>query len=156
MQFYVLQYGYVGLLALVLFFCYRIIISSFQTSNKPFSQTVFLVCLFLIISVASGVAGYFWADKELQVEKTKESSLSIIRDQIDLARSRLNENLASLKSAEAKALETATSEYESDFDRENAMKRVEKISELIRQCEIAYNDELASIKEAFKEAFGAQ
>lgn len=155
MQFYVLQYGYLGLLALVLFFCYRII-ASFQTSNKPFSQTVFLVCLFLIISVASGVAGYFWADKELQVEKTKESSLSIIRDQIDLARSRLNENLANLKSAEAKALETATSEDKCDFDRENSMKRVEKISELIRQCEIAYNDELASIKEAFKEAFGAQ
>jgi len=149
MQFDVLQYGYLGLLAFALFFCHKII-SSFQSSTKPFGQTVVLVCLFLSVSVAGGVAGYFWAEKELQVAQTKESSLSIIRDQIELARARLEENTAGLRSAMSKALEEANNAHKLESDRDIAMKRVEQISGLIQLREISYQDELNSIKEAFR------
>lgn len=144
----VLQYGYLGLLALMLYFCYKII-SNYQKNNQPFSQTFILVLIFLGISCLGGYIGYLWADKELKVAESKETSLTILKDQILAARERLENNKKTLREAQAKFLEDTNAAYKLDDARNAAFQRAKEIEAFIDQQEANYQKEIKEIGVAF-------
>ncbi|WP_373072746.1 hypothetical protein [Sulfurimonas sp.] len=144
----ILQYGYLGLLAIMIYLCYKII-SNYQKHNTPFIQTIILVIIFLGISCVGGYMGYLWADKELKVALSKETSLTIMKEQIQAARKRLESNKKTLKKAQAKALNDANAGYMLDGARDIAFKRAKDIENFINKQEENYQKEIKEIGIAF-------
>ena len=93
-----LQFGYLGLLAMLVFLCYRIIEGSYA-SGRSFNQTLVILCFFSLVSLIGGGTGYLWASKELEVAKAKESTASILKKQIIAAREAHIKSMEPLQSA---------------------------------------------------------
>lgn len=151
MQLEVLQYGYLGLIGLLMYLSYRII-SGFHRSEKPFIQTILLVLLFMLISVAGGAAGYFWATKELEVAQEKGTYLTLVEKQAQIAQLRRDETVNELEEQRKKALTKANNSYSTREDQDSAMKRADLIHIFIKQTEENYQKELRALKELFDES----
>jgi hypothetical protein len=142
-----LRYGYIGLLALLLFLCY-LIIEGENSKGRAFSQTLILVGVFSTISLIGGVAGYFWASKELEITQKKESVLTIKNQQISITRQHFETSIQSLQVALDKAV-ASLNESVLDSTRQTKLKEIVQITEIIQHREAAYTNELQEITKVF-------
>ena len=149
MQYEVLQYGYLGLLAFIVFYCFKLI-SSFHSSNKPFKQTIILITLFLVISLGGGAAGYMWSLEEKKALKLQETKADIIEKQILIARERLIANTEELRNSRRYMLSKATNTFMDEKVRGYARATAKEINQYIQEQESNYEKEVASINTAFE------
>lgn len=61
--------------------------------------------MYFLLAVAGGIAGFFWAEIELQSAEAKESTAAIIQRELSQARARLEVSVEKLKKAGDDALE---------------------------------------------------
>ena len=102
-QFNLIQYGYLGLLAMMLAIGGKSVNTYLKSSNPP-KHGVLLIVLFFLLSVTGGVFGYIWAAKELKSSLAKKSTVAIIESEISKARERLERSLEPLYYARNAAL----------------------------------------------------
>jgi hypothetical protein len=143
-----LQYGYLGLLALLIWLCYKIIEQS-PNANRSFSQTIWMLVAFSIASIICGLAGFLWASKELEISKSKEGVAALLKQEIDEER---KSHEAAMKPL-LLALNGVTDKLNfSSFDTERRqhMDELQQINAVIQGREAQFTKRLEVIKEDFK------
>lgn len=142
-----LQFGYLGLLAMLIYFCYQIIDGS-KESNRTFNQTLIILGFFTLFSLISGGVGYMWASKELEVAKTNESAVSMLKQQIEAIRVVHTKSMEPLKIA----LNSTVKKYNSSIyssTRGEYLNEIDRINGVIQMREKLYHSEIEGIKNVF-------
>ena len=142
-----LQYGYLGLLAMLIYLCFKVIDGS-KKNDRTFNQTLVILFFFSLISVAGGSTGYFWASKELEVAKKIESSATILKQQIEASRISFNLSIEPLN----KALDGAVNNFNISVlnsTRSEYMAEVKEINSIIQSRQNTYNSEIEALKIVF-------
>jgi len=147
-QFNLIQYGYLGLLALMVFLGGQSV-NAYIRSPSPPRHSVILISTFLLLVVLGGVFGFLWADKELQSSETKKSTAAIVQSEIAVARERLNASVKALYVARDKALEQSTYGGNLSSAQEVSRTRAKEITQMIEMQEARYEKELQNITNAF-------
>ncbi|GAB6145306.1 hypothetical protein [Desulfocicer niacini] len=147
-QFELIQYGYLGLLALLILMGGQSVNTYLKSSNPP-RFSVLIISIYLLLVVLGGVFGYLWADKELQSSEAKKTTASIVQTEISIARDRLSKSLQPLYIARDKALEMSVYGGNSDAIQEKHSVSAKLITEMIEMQEARYERELENITEAF-------
>jgi hypothetical protein len=147
-QFTIIQYGYLGLLA---FMVYRSsqLVRTYITATNPPKSSISLLIVFLLLSVIGGVFGYLWAGKDLEASQKRNVTAAIIQQEITNARSRLNSAVAPLYSARNKALEESVNFANIEEWQVKARTQAQFISQVIDEQELQYQKELDQIATAF-------
>lgn len=142
-----LQFGYLGLLALLVVLCYRIIENSTK-HQRPFKETLVILIFFSLLSLVGGGAGYFWASKELEVAKAKESTAAILKQQINAIRQSHLESMAPLQAA----LKDATDKMASSLlspTRQEHMTEINQINAVIQDREAQLDQSISALTGVF-------
>lgn len=147
-QLDILQYGYIGLIGLMIIIGGQSVKTYLNNENPP-KHSVLIISLFFMLVVAGGIFGFLWAEKELESTQSKEAIVSIINKQIITARRRLDESVTALHSARAKALEESVDNSNLDKLQEKNRNQAKVITEMIELQEERYAKELVNIAEAF-------
>ena len=147
-QFELIQYGYLGLLALMVFLGGQSV-NAYIKSTKPPKHSVILISSFLLLVVVGGVFGFLWADKELQSSEAKKSTATIIQKEISVARERLYLSVKPLYAARDNALEQSVYDGNSKESQEIYRTSAKEITEMIEMQENRYEKELQNITKAF-------
>ncbi|HHQ4785229.1 hypothetical protein ACSZND_07595 [Aeromonas hydrophila] len=150
-QLDVLQYGYLGLVALALMVVGHTVVTYIKTPN-PAKYSIFLISAFFLLSCSLILVGYIWAEKELQSSEAKKSTVTIIQSEITNARERLQRTIEPLIKARDKALEQSVYGGNLDSTQENNRVRAKEITEMIELQEKRFNEELKNISVAFSSA----
>lgn len=144
-----LQFGYLGLLALLVVLCYRIIESSTK-HQRPFKETLIILIFFSLVSLVGGGAGYFWASKELEVAKAKESTAAILKQQINTIRQSHLESIAPLQVALKNATEKMADSV-SRSTRQEHMTEINQINALIQKREAQLDKSISALNGVFNQ-----
>lgn len=150
-QLDVMQYGYLGLVALALLVVGHTVVTYIKTPN-PAKYSIFLISAFLLLSCGLIFVGYIWAEKELQSSEAKKSTVTIIQSEIANARDRLQRTIEPLIKARDKALEQSV--YSSNIESTQKRNRVraKEITEMIELQEKRFDEELKNISVSFSSA----
>ena len=147
-QFNLIQYGYLGLLAFTLIVSSQLIKTYITASNPP-QRSIFLLVIFFSLSVLGGVFGYLWAAKDLEASQKRNITAATIQQEISNARSRLNSVVGPLYTERNKALQKSVEMATADDTQQKFSDEAMEISNLIREQESRYQDELVAISRAF-------
>lgn len=147
-QLDVMQYGYLGLVALAFIVVGRTVVTYIKTPT-PAKYSIFLISAFLLLSCGLISVGYVWADKELQSSEAKKSTVAIIQSEIASARERLKTTIEPLIKARDKALEQSVYGGNLDSMQEKNRVRAKEITEMIELQEKRFDAELKNISVAF-------
>lgn len=142
-----LQFGYLGLLALLVVLCFRIIEASLK-NQRPFRETIIILICFSLISIVGGVAGYLWASKELDVAKTKESTAEILNKQLNAIREAHLRSMNPLQSA----LDNASNKMSNSVlntTRKEYISEINEINAIIQERETQLNKNISLLNEVF-------
>ncbi len=142
-----LQFGFLGLVGLLITLCYKIV-SIVETKNRPLGHTLTLLGVFTVIAISGGSAGYLWASKELEVMQAKESITKVIESQINNIRKSHVAELAPLQ----KALDDAVKSLEFSSlneTRNEHLSEITRINEIIDSRKHTHNKEIEALSIAF-------
>lgn len=144
-----LQFGYLGLLALLIVLCYRIIDDSAK-SQRSFKETLVILIFFSLISLVGGGTGYFWASKELEVVKAKESTAAILKQQVNAMRDAHLKSMVPLQSALNNASEKMN-ESLLNVTRQEHMAEINQINAAIKERESQLNQNISTLNGVFNQ-----
>lgn len=144
----VMQYGYLGLVALALIVVGHAVVTYIKTPN-PAKHSIFLISAFLLLSCGLIFVGYIWAEKELRSSEAKKSTATIIQSEIANARARLQTTIEPLIKARDNALEQSVYGGNLDSTQEKNRVRAKEITEMIELQEKRFDEELKNIGVAF-------
>lgn len=145
-----LQFGYMGLLAMLAYLCYRIIEQS-PTSGRTFAQTIWILVAFSVVSLIGGFAGFLWASKELEISKSKESVATTLKQQMATERETHTKSMLPLQSA----LDGAVRELNSSAlpsTRQEHLKEMQQINAVIQERELQFTKHIETLKGIFNTA----
>ncbi|MCQ4266750.1 hypothetical protein NAV28_05920 [Pseudomonas stutzeri] len=144
-----LQFGYLGLLALLIVLCYRVIEGSTK-SQRPFKETLIILVFFSLISLVGGGTGYLWASKELEVAKTKESTAAILKQQVNAMREAHLNSMLPLQVALNNAAENL-SESVLSSNRQEHIAEINQINSAIQARESQFSKTISDLNGAFNQ-----
>lgn len=144
-----LQFGYLGLLALLVVLCYRIIESSIK-QQRPLKEILVILVLFSLVSLVGGGAGYFWASKELEVAKARESTAAILKQQVNTIRQAHLESMVPLQLALKNASERM-SDSVLPSTRQEHMAEINQISAVIQEREAQLDKSISALNGVFNQ-----
>jgi hypothetical protein len=129
--------------------CYRIIQGSTQ-SQRSFKETLIILIFFSLVSFVGGGAGYFWASKELEVAKTKESTAAILKQQVNAMREAHLNSMLPLQSALNNAAEEM-SKGVLPIVRQEHMAEIQQINAVIQERESQFNKNISALNGVFNQ-----
>lgn len=147
-QLDVMQYGYLGLVALALVVVGQAVVTYIKTP-QPAKHSLLVTFVFLLLACGLIFIGYIWAEKELKSSQAKESTVSMIQAEIGYARKRLEIVTKQLIEERDNALEQSVYGGNLDETQEKNRVRAKEITEMIELQEKRFNEELKSIASAF-------
>ncbi|VVM57790.1 hypothetical protein PS645_01094 [Pseudomonas fluorescens] len=142
-----LQFGYLGLLGLVIYLGYRIVV---KDSARPFSQVIILILIFVIISVGGGGVGYLWASKELEAANAKKSTIATVMEQVKSLQEMHIKDMEPLQSALSDASKNLTRSYSDDL-RKQYREDIISLNEVIRSRDEAFASQISALQKLFLE-----
>jgi len=147
-QFELIQYGYLGLLAMMLVLGGRSV-NAYIKSTQPPKYSVAIIAMYFLLAVAGGIAGFFWAEKELKSAEAKESTAAIIQSELSQARARLEASVETLKKARDEALAQSIYGGNTPEIQDMYQQKAKEITEMIELQENRFENEMRNISEAF-------
>lgn len=144
-----LQFGYLGLLALLIILCYQVIERSTK-SQRPFKETLIILVFFSLISLIGGAAGYLWASKELEVAKTKESTAAILKQQVNAIREAHLNSMRPLQAALNNAAENLNESVLSS-NRQEHIAEINQINAEIQSREVQFSKTISNLNGVFNQ-----
>ena len=147
-QFDVMQYGYLGLVALALIVVGNTV-GTYIKTPQPAKKSFMLIIFFIALSCSLIFIGYVWADKELQSSETKKSTVSIIQTEIASARERHHSIIQPLIKARDNSLKESVHGGNLDSTQEKYRVNAKEITEMIEFQEKRFDQELKNISVAF-------
>jgi len=137
-----LQYGYLGLIGLVIVLSYQIVI---KESARPFKQTIILLMVFIIVSLSGGAVGYLWASKELEAANAKKSAIAFVMEQVQSMRENHEKEMEPLQNALSDASKNMTSSL-LDSTRKQYRDDIIAIAEVIRSRDAIFASQLSALQ----------
>ncbi|HHW4399795.1 TPA: hypothetical protein ACUNCG_000327 [Aeromonas hydrophila] len=147
-QLNVMQYGYLGLVALALFVVWNAVVT-YTKSSQPAKNSIYLISAFLVLACALIFIGYIWADKELQNAETKKTTAMIIQSEIASARQRLLYAITPLIKERDDALKQSVYLGNTNDTQEKNRKKANEIMVMIELHEKRFDEELKNIALSF-------
>lgn len=144
-----LQFGYLGLLGLLITLCYKIVALT-ETRNRALRHTLTLLILFAVIAFSGGGAGYIWASKELEVVQKKESLANIKKGQISEIRKAYEAEITPLQEGLANAVSSLQISGYDSRSRDEYLQQIERIEALIQMRKQALANEISAIQSVFE------
>ncbi|MEJ8323527.1 hypothetical protein WKI40_10275 [Kosakonia sacchari] len=144
-----LKYGYLGLLALSVMLFFRIINNSIKSQQSIKSAWPFLA-FFSIFYLLSGIVGFIWASKELEIADKKETTASILSKQINQLNSEHLQSMRPLNSA----LEGAVEKYNYsviESTRNQYINEIKQINQVMSEREKVYSERIFNLKNTFND-----
>ncbi|WP_157958780.1 hypothetical protein [Salinicola sp. RZ23] len=148
-----LKFGYLGLVAMLVYLCYRIIEGS-KSGGHSFKETIIILCFFSLVSLIGGGSGYLWAEKELEVAKTKESTASILKQQLLAERESHEKAVEPLQNALDGAAESFNSSV-LNSTRQEYIQEINQLNKLIQTREDAFSNRVQALKDVFNQVTDA-
>lgn len=150
-QLDVMQYGYLGLVALALVVVGHAVVTYIKTP-QPAKHSLPVVFAFLLLACGLIFIGYIWAEKELKTSQAKESTVSMIQTEIVNARNRLESVTKPLVEERDNALEQSVYGGNLDSTQEKNRVKAQEITAMIELQEKRFYEELKNIASAFSVA----
>ncbi|KJG10734.1 hypothetical protein C0W96_02115 [Photobacterium kishitanii] len=144
-----LKFGYLGLLAILVILCYKIIENGTK-NNRPLKETLIILTFFSSLSLIGGTVGYLWASKELEVARAKESTAEILKQQINTIIQLHNNSMAPLQLALKNSTEKMTESYLSTL-REQYMREIDQINTVIQGREPELEKRISALNTVFNQ-----
>lgn len=144
-----LKYGYLGLLALSVVLFFRIINNSIKSQHSIKSAWPFLA-FFSIFCLLSGIVGFIWSSKELEIADKKETTASIFSKQINQLNTEHIESMRPLNTA----LDGAVKQYNYsliDSSRNQYISEIKQINQLMSEREKVYSERILNLKNTFND-----
>ncbi len=137
-----LQFGYLGLLGLVIYLSYRIVV---KDSRWSFSQAVILILIFVVISIGGGGVGYLWASKELEAANAKKSTTAIVMEQVKSLQEMHKKDMEPLQSALSDASKNLTTSYIESY-RKQYREEITSLNDVIRSRNEAFTSQISALQ----------
>lgn len=142
-----LKAGYLGLIAAIVYYSYRAIISLNQ-SNRPTAHIVVITSMFFIVNLIASISGYLWASKELEATTVINNTASILDAQINNFSREYKESTLPIQNA----LNDVRDELKSsvlESNREQRMNEMERINNMLQDRDKAFSEKIKSLKSIF-------
>ncbi|KIK90032.1 hypothetical protein [Pseudomonas sp. W15Feb9B] len=137
-----LQFGYLGLLGLVIYLSYRIVV---KDSRWSFSQAVILIAIFVVISIGGGGVGYLWASKELEAANAKKSTTAIVMEQIKSLQEMHKKDMEPLQNVLNDASSNLTASY-AESSRKQYRDEIIYLNDIIRSRNEAFTSQISALQ----------
>ena len=144
-----LQFGYLGLLGLLITLCYKIVAIT-ERKDRYLKHTLTLLGVFSAIAFIGGGAGYIWASKELEVVQAKESLDNIKKIQVSELRQAHKTELEPLQKALAdtvRSLELSAL----NSTRNEHLEEISRLNDLIKSRKESNAAEIKAVASVFNE-----
>ncbi len=147
-QFELIQYGYLGLLAMMLLLGGRSV-NAYIKSPRPPKYSVAIIAMYFLLAVAGGISGFFWAEKELKSAEAKKTTAAIMQSELAQARARLEASVKNLKETREQALKQSVNTGNLRDIQEMYRQQAKEVTAMIELQEKRFENEIWNITNAF-------